>query len=330
MGVPIEASAEGTAPLILKARPSEKKLDPLDETLPVASAQVKSCLLLAALAAEGETCLVEPGPSRDHTERMLNSMGAQVTCTGYFEGSDSRYETRLLPPAGPLSPIHLALPGDISSAAFLLVAGLVVPGSEIRVPGVGLNPTRTGLVDALLAMGADLRVEKRREQAGEPVGDLIVRTSRLHGINVSGPLVVRMIDEFSAFGIAAACAHGRTQVRDAAELRLKESDRIHTLCQELEAIGVQAEEFDDGFTVEGVGRVAAPGSSAQSQNSLLGGETQSHGDHRLAMAMTVAGMAGIAPLVIHGAEMIEESFPSFVETLKALGGNLEMAVEESV
>lgn len=304
MGVPIEASGEGgTAPLALNARPAGQKLRALDASLPVASAQVKSCLLLAALAADGPTVLREPGPSRDHTERMLGSMGAVVTSTR--DEVQDIYETRLFPPAAALRPIHLTLPGDISAAAFLIAAASITPGSEIQLPGVGINPTRVGIIDALRAMGGDIEVQNPREQAGEPVGDLLVRAAELHGIEVSGPLVVRMIDEFSVFGAAAAFAQGETVVRDAAELRLKESDRISTLCQEMTRIGVTAVEVPDGFLVKG--------------GKPRGGEVEAHGDHRLAMAMAVAGLAAQGPVRITGAEMINESFPGFVETLRSLG-----------
>lgn len=310
MGVPIQASENGCAPLRLLERPAEQKLRPLNETLPVASAQVKSCLLLAALAADGETVVREPGPSRDHTERMLGSMGVTIA-SRVQEGSSPIYETRLVPPFDPPNPIHMALPGDMSAAAFLIVAGLIVPGSEIVITGVEINPTRTGLIDALRDMGADIGVENETEQAGEPVADLRVRSSRLQGGQVCGPLVVRMIDEFSVFGVAAAFAQGQTQVTEAAELRLKESDRITTLVQELSALGVEAAEQPDGFTIAG-------------GQGPLGGTAQAHGDHRLAMALAVAGLAGRGPVTVEGAEIIDESFPGFVATLRGLGARIAM------
>ena len=310
MGVPIEASENGCAPLRLRARPAGQKLRPLDETLPVASAQVKSCLLLAALDADGETVLREPGPSRDHTERMLGSMGAAIT-SRVLDANPLVYETRLTPPVGELTPIHMALPGDMSAAAFLIVAGLIVPGSEIVIPGVEINPTRTGLIDALREMGADIVVENETVQAGEPVADLRVRSSRLSGGQVCGPLVVRMIDEFSVFGAAAAFAQGQTVVSEAAELRLKESDRITTLVQELCALGVEATEQPDGFTIAG-------------GQGPLDGTAQAHGDHRLAMALAVAGLAGRGPVTVEGAEIIDESFPGFTQTLRSLGARIEV------
>ncbi len=316
MGVAIEQSPEGTAPLKMQARPLGQHLKPLDETLPVASAQVKSCLLLAALAADGKTVLREPGPSRDHTERMLNSMGAIVGRRGVEVGGDVVYETQLIPPEAPLQPLRMRLPGDISAAAFLVVAGLITPGSEIRIPGVGLNPTRTGLLDALRKMGGTIWVENEGDQAGEPVGDLVVQSGRLHGCSISGPLVVRMIDEFSVFGTAAAYAEGKTVVHDAAELRLKESDRIRTLCAELRGLGVPAEEHPDGFTIPGGVRPA-------------GGTAHAHGDHRLAMAMTIAGLAARDTVAVEGAEMVNESFPGFVDVLRGLGADVSLELAET-
>lgn len=312
MGVEIEATGAGTAPLKLAARPAGRFLEPLVYTLPVASAQVKTCLLLAALAAREATVLNEPGPSRDHTERMLRSMGVRVESTVVPSGSlqPEAYATTLLPshPVS-LTPMRLALPGDISAAAFLIVAALISPGSEVVLRSVGLNPFRTGLLDALQAMGADIQVANPSEVSGEPVGDIIVRHSQLRGADISGALVVRMIDEFPAFAVAASFAQGVTTVRDAAELRLKESDRISAICQELRALGVQINETPDGFIVQG-GR------------PLHGGAVQVHGDHRLAMALAVAGLAAQEPVVVQNAEIIAESFPGFVSTLHALGVNV--------
>ncbi|MGW8224445.1 MAG: 3-phosphoshikimate 1-carboxyvinyltransferase [Anaerolineales bacterium] len=312
MGVDIQASPDGTAPLFLAARPPGNKLKSLDYALPVASAQVKSCLLLAALAAEGETRLVEPGPSRDHTERMLRAMGVIVgsrvlSPAGY--GSE-QIETWLIPPKPlELDPISMVIPGDFSSAAFLVVAALVIPGSHIELQGVGLNPTRTGLLDVLQDMGADITVTERSESCGEPLGNLKVRYSQLTAIEVSGSTVVRMIDEFPVFAIAAAHAQGQTMVSQAEELRYKESDRIHDLCCELCRLGAGVEETRDGFKIQG-GR------------KLDGGQVASHGDHRLAMALAVGGLAATNPVEIKGAGIISESFPQFMQTLKTLGADL--------
>jgi len=309
MGVSIQASPGFTAPLNLAGRTSNSKLLPLEYNLPVASAQVKSCLLLAALDADGTTTLREPGPSRDHTERMLRAMGVGISKeTKSIPGDqDWRYETRLTPPnPAELVPLNFDIPGDISSAAFLIVAALITPGSNIRLQGVGLNPTRTGLLDALQAMGADIHITNLTESLGEPVGDLQVRYGPLRSTQISGSLVVRMIDEFPAFAVAAANAQGRSIVSQAAELRHKESDRISDLCGELHSLGVDVEESADGFSING-GEI------------LKGGEVDPHGDHRLAMALAVAGLAAEEPVIIQDAGIIAESFPQFVPSLRDLG-----------
>jgi 3-phosphoshikimate 1-carboxyvinyltransferase len=312
MGVEIQASPQGTAPLFLSARPVDHKLRPLEYTLPVASAQVKSCLLLAALDAEGETVLREPGPSRDHTERMLRAMGAKVESRKIspLDNGIDQFETRFLPPDPlELQPFNLVLPGDFSSAAFLIVAAVITPGSQIELRGVGLNPTRIGLLDVLQAMGADITMTNQHESCGEPLGDLHVRYSNLNSVTVSGPTVVRMIDEFPVFAVAAAYAQGRTVVAEAEELRHKESDRIHDLCRELNRLGADMEEAPDGFTVNG-------------GKALGGGQADSHGDHRLAMALAVAGLAAKGPVEIEGAGILSESYPQFGQTLQDLGANI--------
>jgi len=313
MGVAIE-SLDGCAPLTLGR--SSYPLKALEYALPVASAQVKTCLLLAALAADGPSTLIEAGPSRDHTERMLRSMGVSVSSERVSHNGRPQYHTRLQPPC-PLSllPLVLELPGDFSSAAFLIVAALVTPGSEITIRGVGLNSARTGLLDALLAMGGDIRISAQSNRHGEPAGDLTVRNSELHGIIVRGEEVVRMIDEFPVFAVAAACADGETVVRDAAELRHKESDRIGTLRQELTALGVEMREEEDGFTING-GR------------PVQGGEVDPHGDHRLAMALAVAGMAARSPVTIREAQIIDESFPGFASLCRSLGADMREEVLE--
>jgi 3-phosphoshikimate 1-carboxyvinyltransferase len=314
MGVDIQSSEEGTAPLALSARPTNQKLRCLEYTLPIASAQVKTCLLLAALAAEGETKLREPGPSRDHTERMLRAMGAGVESRSVLDRANGveQIETRFLPPNPlELAPFNLVLPGDFSSAAFLIVASVITPGSEINLQGVGLNPTRTGLLDVLLSMGADIIILNQHESGGEIIGDLHVRHSSLKGINVSGSTVVRMIDEFPVFAVAAAHARGKTVVADAGELRHKESDRIHDLCRELRNLGADLKESRDGFTVNGRG-------------SLKGGQATSHGDHRLAMALVVAGLASEGTVEIDGAGILSESYPQFDQALLDLGADIKL------
>lgn len=309
MGVEIQASPEGGAPLSISARPPERKLRALQYKLPVASAQVKSCLLLAALATEGETILVEPGPSRDHTERLLESLGATVKSQVIVSSEDAsvQVETRFTPPDPlELRSFNLLLPGDFSSAAFLIVAAVITPGSDVRIRNVGLNPTRTGLLDVLRSMGADIAITNRYETGGESLGDLQVRYSKLHGTTVSGSTVVRMIDEFPIFAVAATHANGRTMVEDATELRHKESDRIHDLCVELQRLGADLVETADGFVING-GKM------------LGGGRVNSHRDHRLAMALLVAGMAANGSVEVEQAEIITESFPQFVHILRSLG-----------
>jgi 3-phosphoshikimate 1-carboxyvinyltransferase len=304
MGVEI-VSQDGCAPLAVQA--VNLPLRPLEYTLPVASAQVKSCLLLAALSAAGTTTLVEPGPSRDHTERMLRAMGVEVT-NHALDGE--RWVTRLTPPSPfSLTPLQIRLPGDISAASFLIVAALITPGSQVTLRQVGLNPTRTGLLDTLREMGAEIHIENQNVQGGEPVGDLTVCHSRLRGVQVGGERVVRMIDEFPVFAIAAAYAHGETVVRDAQELRHKESDRISALGQELRCLGVDFSEKPDGFVIRG-------GSLPN------GGRVQTHGDHRLAMALAVCGLAACRPVQVMDAQIIDESFPAFASVLRSLGASV--------
>ncbi len=325
MGVNIQSN-QGCAPLHLLSSPYPLK--PLEYTLPVASAQVKSCLLLAALAASAPTTLHEPTLSRDHTERMLQQMGVQVLTGSTIEHPQSDHPTfsvTLVPPSPlVLSPLHMTLPGDISAAAFLIVAALITPGSEIVLRGVGLNPTRTGLLDALAGMGADIQIQNfisgeadkehpaDRNPGGETVGDLHVRYSSLRGTQVDGELVTRMIDEFPVFAVAAACARGDTVVAQADELRHKESDRITALCQELRLLNVEVDETPDGFIVHG------DASRLNGNPSPL----QTHGDHRLAMSLVVAGLAARESVTIADPGIISESFPAFVETLRSLGAKL--------
>jgi len=306
MGVPIEASISGTAPLVLHQRPRNQPLASLNYTLPVASAQVKTCLLLSALAASAPSTLSEPGPSRDHTERMLRAMGVQVESTII----KNAYITYLVPPVQvKLKPLNVMLPGDISTAAFLIVAALITPGSEIRLCNLGLNPTRTGLLEVLGSMGAQIEIHPGGEQGGEPAGDLVVHHSKLQATTVSGTMVVRMIDEFPAFALAAAFAQGETVVSEAGDLRNKESDRISALVSELAKLGVEASEIQDGFSIHG-GRLPSAG------------QVEAHGDHRLAMALALAGLAGQGQVTVIGAQIIAESFPDFPSVLRSLGADI--------
>ncbi|MEI7899912.1 MAG: 3-phosphoshikimate 1-carboxyvinyltransferase [bacterium] len=297
MGVPVTTPNTCT-PLTLAARAASAPLHAMSYTLPVASAQVKSCLILAALAADGVTTLSEPGASRDHTERMLASMGADIRV-------HEPLTIRIAPLTRPLLPFTLELPGDISSAAFLLVAAALVPGSSVRIRDVGLNPTRTGILDVLRAMGSDIRIEQPRIVSGEPVGDIRLTAAPLKATSVAGATVVRMIDEFPVFAMAACFADGVTEVRDAEELRYKETDRISVMCGELKKLGVRLEERQDGFTIHG--------------GTLTGGDCEAHGDHRLAMSLALAGLASPRPVTVHHAEILSESFPAFVPQLRVLG-----------
>ncbi|MDX9829659.1 MAG: 3-phosphoshikimate 1-carboxyvinyltransferase [Anaerolineae bacterium] len=272
--------------------------------LPVASAQVKSALLLAGLYAEGPTTLHVPGPARDHTERMLRAMGAQVA-TRAGDGGHTLHAG----PAAALAPLDLAVPGDFSSAAFLLVAATLVPGSEVVLEGVGINPTRTGLLDVLRAMGAEIEVLDEGSAGGEPVADLAVRSAGLRGIEVGGDLVVRAIDELPILAVAATQARGETLVRDAAELRVKETDRVATTVAELRRLGAAIEARPDGFLVQGPTR-------------LRGAPVDSHGDHRLAMALVVAGLVAEGETVVHDCGCIPDSFPGFEALLAGLGGRI--------
>jgi 3-phosphoshikimate 1-carboxyvinyltransferase len=304
MGVRIQAAPGEVAPLTLQSRSKDEPLQALEISLPVASAQVKTAILLAGLGAEGTTDLREPGPSRDHTERLLASMGVEIMRDPQI------HRVRIKPPVNPLHPLNLNLPGDISSAAFLIVAALIVPRSDLLLKDVGLNPTRVGLLDVLKKMGARIEVHNLLEVHGEPKGNIRIQASDLKGIRVEGPLVVRMIDEFPIFAVAAALAEGRTVVTEAEELRHKESDRISSLCRELHSMGVKIEERPDGFVIEG---------GLQPKGGVHVG---SHGDHRLAMALTVAGLAAEEPTIVEGAEIIEESFPDFPNFLQRFGAEV--------
>ncbi len=292
MGAEIETT-DGHAPLTIRGR----RLRGCDHTLAIASAQVKSALLLAGLYAGGPTTIRQPGPARDHTERMLAAMEATIEVSGLT--------VTLAPSPSSLVPLSLTVPGDISSAAFPLVAAALVPGSEVAVENVGVNPTRTGLLDVLRTMGADVVVTNEREQGNEPVADVTVRASGLVGVEVGGDTVVRMIDEFPVLAVAATQAHGATVVRDAGELRVKETDRIAILATELRALGARIDPLPDGFIIKG-------------PTPLHSATVDSHGDHRLAMALAVAGLIAEGEVVIENVECIDDSFPGFVELMRGL------------
>jgi 3-phosphoshikimate 1-carboxyvinyltransferase len=257
---------------------------------PVASAQVKSAVLLAGLQAEGETLYEEPARSRDHTERMLRAMGAGL--------KEEDGVLRLSPLEADLAPLSLRVPGDFSAAAFWLVAAALHPDADLTLPGVGLNPSRTGLLDVLREMGADIVVSEERLLGGEAVGDLRARSSRLRGVSLEGPAVVRLIDEVPVLAVAAALADGRTVIRDVGELRLKESDRVRLTAQELRRMGAHIAEEGNALVIEGAGR-------------LTGAACDSHGDHRLAMALAVAGLVAAGETSIRDADAADISYPGF-------------------
>ncbi|MFQ5846454.1 MAG: 3-phosphoshikimate 1-carboxyvinyltransferase [Candidatus Methylomirabilales bacterium] len=291
MGGEIWGRAQNTLPpLVLRGR----VLRGITYRTPIASAQVKSAILLAGLFAEGRTTIVEPVTSRDHTERMLEAWGQPVE-RGEREVS--------INPCGTLKAAPISVPGDFSSAAFFLVAGLILPDSDLTLEGVGFNPTRTGLVEVLRAMGGAVQVLPHGESAGEPRANLHVRSGPLRGVRIGGDLIPRLIDEIPVLGMAAACAEGKTVIRGAAELRVKESDRIRSLAIELNRMGVQTEELEDGLIIHG-------------GQGLRGARCESHGDHRMAMALTVAGLRAEGETTVLDTGCISTSFPGFVETLQ--------------
>lgn len=272
------------------------RLKSVDYTLPVASAQVKSALLLASLFAEGETVVREPALSRDHTERMLRAMGVALS----QEGTSVRVQG-----GQSLRAVALDVPGDLSSAAFFLVAAAIVPDSHLVICDVGVNPTRTGALDVLQRMGARLTVANQRESGGEPVADIVVSASRLHGTVIEGDIIPRLIDELPILAVAATQAEGETTVRDAEELRVKETDRLAAIVTELSRMGADIRATADGFVIRGPTR-------------LHGALCHSYGDHRMAMALAVAGLVASGETIIDDTSCVEVSFPGFMEVLKSV------------
>lgn len=283
----------------------------IDYLSPQASAQVKSAILLAGLAAEGLTRVCEPASSRDHTERMLHAQGVPLIVEKCLVTLDpTGWDRRLLP-------LDVTVPGDLSSAAFLFGAAAIVPGSVLTLRSVGVNPTRTGVLDALVMMGAALSIDMLGEMGGEPVADVTVWGSPLHGIEIAGDLTVRAIDELPLLAAVAAHADGETVIRDARELRVKESDRIASMVAALTGLGVEAEERDDGMVIRGR---SGPGNAGK----VRGGQAQSAGDHRIAMAAAVCALFAEGPSRIEDAANIATSFPGFVPLVQGLGGELEL------
>jgi 3-phosphoshikimate 1-carboxyvinyltransferase len=303
MGASVEASPGGRLPLMLSgACPAV----PIGYRLPVASAQVKSAVLLAGLNTPGLTRVIEPVATRDHSERMLAGFGAEVTI-----GEEDGARVIAVRGEAELRPQHIIVPGDPSSAAFPLVAALLVPGSEVTIENVGINPTRAGLLTVLREMGADIALDNPREVGGEPVADITVRHSALKAIEVPPELAPSMIDEFPILFVAAALASGRTVARGLDELRVKESDRITVMAEGLRACGATVEELADGLVITGTGG-----------ESLSGGNNHavaSHLDHRIAMSFAVAGLVARAPVAIDDFRPVATSFPGFVELMTRLG-----------
>ncbi|MBH1443366.1 MULTISPECIES: 3-phosphoshikimate 1-carboxyvinyltransferase [Stenotrophomonas] len=297
MGAKIDTQDDGTPPLHVHGG---QTLRGIDFASPVASAQIKSAVLLAGLYAQGETSVVEPHPTRDYTERMLSAFGVDIE----FSPGKAR-----LRGGQRLRATDIVVPADFSSAAFYLVAASIIPGSELRLKQVGLNPRRTGLLHALRLMGADITEENPAEQGGEPVADLVVRYAPLKGARIPEELVPDMIDEFPALFVAAAAAEGRTVVSGAAELRVKESDRLAAMATGLRALGMQVDETEDGATLHGGVRLGS-------------GTIESHGDHRIAMAFAIAGQISDGEVRINDIANVATSFPDFDGLARSAGFNL--------
>ncbi len=293
MGARIETGSDGTPPLRIKGN---TPLKAIHYNMPMASAQVKSCVLLAGLYADGETSVVEPAPTRDHTERMLRGFGYHVTTDGARAS---------LKGGGKLSATKIDVPADISSAAFFMVAASITPGADLTLEHVGINPTRTGVINILRAMGGNIEVLNEREVGGEPVADIRVRYSQLTGIDIPEDQVPLAIDEFPVLFVAAACAEGQTRLTGAEELRVKESDRIQVMADGLIALGVDAQPTPDGIVIQG--------------GSMGSADVESHGDHRIAMAFVVASLRSTGSITIRNCANVATSFPNFVELATRVG-----------
>ncbi len=299
MGAKIETTETGTSPLNISPVAALKGID---YDMPMASAQVKSCLLLAGLYAEGETWVTEPAPTRDHTERMLQGFGYEVIQDGPRRGVKG---------GGKLTACDIDVPADISSAAFFLVGASIAEGSDLTLQHVGMNPTRDGVINILRLMGADLEVSNERVIGGEPVADLRVRSAKLKGIQIPEDQVPLAIDEFPALFVAAACAEGETILTGAEELRVKESDRIQVMADGLIALGVDAKPTPDGIVIQG--------------GSIGGGSVNSHGDHRIAMSFAMAALRASGDISIDDCANVNTSFPGFVELAASVGLQVSVA-----
>jgi len=303
MGAVIESTEAGTAPLRICPVP---QLHGIDYAMPVASAQVKSCLLLAGLYAEGETCVTEPAPTRDHTERMLGGFGYEIQRDG---------ARSCLTGGGSLQASNLDVPADISSAAFFLVGASIAEGSDLLLEHVGMNSTRTGVINILRLMGADIEVLNERDAGGEPVADLRVRSSSLKGIQIPEDQVPLAIDEFPALFVAAACAEGETVLTGAEELRVKESDRIQVMADGLTALGIDARPTPDGMVIQG--------------GQFQGGSVGSHGDHRIAMSFAMAALRAKGEITISDCANVNTSFPGFVALAAKAGLSIAHTPEQA-
>lgn len=301
MGADIETAAEGRPPLKIRGG---QILKPLQYSMPMASAQVKSCVLLAGLYAQGETSVIEPAPTRDHTERMLRGFGYEVVT----DGATARLKGR-----GTLTATHIDVPADISSAAFFMVAASICPNADLTLQHVGLNPTRIGVITILRLMGADITVTNQREVGGEPVGDIRVRYAPLQGIDIPVEQVPLAIDEFPVLFIAAACAQGETRLQGAEELRVKESDRIQVMVTGMQALDIDVTATADGAIIQG------------DPSAIGGGTVASHGDHRIAMAFVVAALRAKSAIHIENCANVATSFPNFVELATQVGMVVDVA-----
>ncbi len=297
MGASIDSESGGTAPLTIHGRTTP--LQSIRYPLPVASAQVKSCVLLAGLYAEGVTEVIEPAPTRDHSERMLRGFGCEVITQGNQISIRGGQQ---------LTANNIEVPADISSAAFFMVAASITPDSELTLTHVGINPTRTGVIDILLLMGADISLINEREVGGEPVADIVIRSAPLKGIQIPEHLVPLAIDEFPVLFVAASCASGTTVLTGAEELRVKESDRIQVMADGLQTLGVQADATPDGIVIKG--------------GPIGSGRVESHGDHRIAMAFAVASLRAQGTITINDCDNVNTSFPGFSELACHAGFNI--------
>ncbi|MBO6209616.1 MAG: 3-phosphoshikimate 1-carboxyvinyltransferase [Schwartzia sp.] len=296
MGARIAGRAGGKY-LPITILPAEKKLQGIEYKMPMASAQVKSAILLAGLRAEGETTVIEPFPSRDHTERMLRAFGAEIRQDG------NRVSCRAVQKLS--APESIEVPGDISSAAFWLVAASIIEGSDLLLKGVGVNPTRTGVLDVLRDMGADIELLNERESGGEPIADIRVRSAKLRGVSFGGAIIPRLIDEIPILAVAALFADGDTVISDAGELRVKETDRLHAVAVEYNKLASCVEESEDGLVIHG------------NAKKIRHAECFSYDDHRMAMSLAIAGAAGDG-VTIENPECVDISYPEFYKTLAGL------------